>query len=102
MTKNHCGTCAVPMKKEVTRIDCAGLRAGVIDGRGNCSTWTAAGRTATIGEALAYASTAGIHVTRPTMIHWCVAHGIGKQVPRTPWGRWMVDVARLKKLLRED
>lgn len=97
-----CETCKIPTQKEVTPQTCSGYKDGAIRTLINCTTWIACPKKLTIAEALAYASSAGIKVTRPTMIHWCVAHSIGKRVPNVSWGRWIIDTGALKKLLRED
>lgn len=97
----NCGTCSIPTHKAVDKSLCPGLKDGRILTLKHCDKWQAAPMKFTISQALAYASSAGMSVTRPTLINWCVIYGIGKQVGHK-WGKWYVDPVKLRKLLKED
>ena len=97
----NCGTCYIPTTTSVSSTDCPGLRGGRIYVLKNCTKWSVADKRFTVTQALAYASSAGVPVTRPTMIHWCVTHSIGKQIGNK-YGHWYIDPKKLRKLLQED
>ena len=100
-SNKNCGTCAVPTRKKVNKSDCAGFKDERILTVKNCSTYVQAATKFTITQALAYASSAGMPVTRPTLINWCVTYGIGKQIGHKG-GKWYVDPVKLRKFLKED
>ena len=98
----HCLTCVIPTKKSVEKSECHGFKDGRIYAAKNCPKWKQCPEQLSVSEAMAYASSAGIHVTRPTMINWCVVHGIGKQIPKMSYGKWYINPDKLHKLLREE
>ncbi len=37
----------------------------------------------------------GLVITRPTIIHWCRDHGVGRKIG----GHWYIDIAKLQTLV---
>jgi hypothetical protein len=69
----------------------------------NCPIWKPEPQQWTVSMAFAFANNyKGIPLSRPTIIKMCKTKGIGRQIGKQQFSRWLIDPLKFKKTLDEE